>query len=176
MKLEGKKLYYREITEADTDMVLKWRNSDYVRNHFLHREMISRKEHLQWLHEQVMTGKVIQFIMIERITELPIGSVYLRDVDNQEKTAEYGIFIGEASSRGKGYGTEAAQMMLFYAFQQMQLRRLTLRVLADNVQAIRSYERAGFCLELGNEEQMQINGKEEKILFMSAFAGEESDE
>ena len=132
MKLEGKKLYYREITEADTDMVLKWRNSDYVRNHFLHREMISRKEHLQWLHEQVMTGKVIQFIMIERITELPIGSVYLRDVDNQEKTAEYGIFIGEASSRGKGYGKELLRLLLNEA-KEMGIDKVLVTILLDNI-------------------------------------------
>lgn len=176
MRLEGEKLYYREITEADTDIVLKWRNSEYVRDHFIHREIISKEEHLQWLNRKVKTGKVIQFIMIEQMTNNPVGSVYLRDVDYKEKTAEYGIFIGETAARGKGYGTEAARVMVSYAFGQLQLDSLTLRVLADNKQAIKSYEKAGFHLDMGNEEKIQINGKEETVLFMKILRGEELNE
>lgn len=176
MRLEGEKLYYREITEADTDIVLKWRNSEYVRDHFIHREIISKEEHLQWLKSKVKTGKVIQFIMIEQTTDDPVGSVYLRDVDYKEKTAEYGIFIGETVARGKGYGTEAARVMVSYAFGQLQLDSLTLRVLVDNRQAIKSYEKAGFRLDMGNEEKIQINGKEEMVLFMKILRGEELNE
>lgn len=176
MRLEGEKLYYREITEADTDLVLKWRNSESVKDHFIHREIISKEEHLQWLNRKVKTGKVIQFIMVEQMTDNPIGSVYLRDVDYKEKTAEYGIFIGETVARGKGYGTEAARVMVSYAFGQLQLDSLTLRVLVDNRQAIKSYEKAGFRLDMGNEEKIQINGKEEMVLFMKILRGEELNE
>lgn len=176
MRLEGEKLYYRKIVEADTDMVLRWRNSDYVRNHFIHRDMISREEHLRWLHSKVETGKVIQFIMVERTTDIPVGSVYLRDVEYEEKTAEYGIFIGEADSRGKGYGTEAAQVIIKYAFGQLRMKSLALRVLEDNKRAIQSYEKAGFQVDIESTEQLWIDGKEETLLFMKIFAGKESNE
>ena len=166
MRLEGNKLYYREITVEDTDMLLKWRNGQYVRDHFIHRDLITREEHLEWLEKQVKTGKVIQYIMIEKDGDHPVGSVYLRDVDYIKKTAEYGIFIGNEQDSGKGYGTEAAHVMISYVFQKLQFDCLTLRVLADNLRAIKSYEKAGFAQDVEREGYVEINGREELVLFM----------
>lgn len=166
MMFEGNRLYYRSIAEADTDLVLRWRNSDYVRKHFIYRNLITREDHFRWLHNQVEMGNVIQFLMYEKKSNQPIGSVYLRDVDYIKRTAEYGIFIGEGEYRGCGYGTEAAKDMIAYAFDQLRLESLILRVLADNKQAIRSYENAGFILDEQNEQYILIDGKEEQVLFM----------
>ncbi|MCR5604757.1 MAG: GNAT family N-acetyltransferase [Lachnospiraceae bacterium] len=142
--VESERLKYRPIREEDTDMVLGWRNSEYVRDHFLYREYISQEEHLNWLKTRVYTGQVIQFIIEEKATKRPIGSVYFRDVDKDNRTAEYGIFIGEKSARGKGYGNETAMAMVDYFFNTLRFDRLLLRVLKNNIPAIRSYEKAGF--------------------------------
>jgi RimJ/RimL family protein N-acetyltransferase len=40
-------------------------------------------------------------------TERGIGSVYLQKIDMENKTAEFGIFIGEDDENGKGFGSEA---------------------------------------------------------------------
>lgn len=142
--IESERLKYRPIREEDTDMVLGWRNSRYVRDHFLYREYISREEHLNWLKTRVYTGRVIQFVIEEKSTHKPIGSVYFRDMDTDSRTAEYGIFIGEESARGKGYGNETAAAMVDYFFNTLGYDRLLLRVLKNNIPAIKSYERAGF--------------------------------
>lgn len=73
--------------------------------------------------------------------DVPVGSVYIRDIDTTHHKGEYGIFIGEAEARGKGIGTRAAKLMTAYAFRELSLHRLFLRVFADNVRAIRSYEK-----------------------------------
>lgn len=88
-----------------------------------------------------------------------IGSVYLRDIDREAGTAEYGVFIGEEKALGKGYGTEAAKLMLAYGFEKLGLQKIYLRLLEDNAGARKSYEKAGFrtietrretvCLEQG---------------------------
>jgi RimJ/RimL family protein N-acetyltransferase len=63
------------------------------------------------------------------------------------KKGEFGIFIGEDSARGKGYGTVAAQLILRQCFQVMGLNRVYLAVLCDNISAIQSYEKVGFKVE-----------------------------
>ena len=91
------------------------------------------------------TGKVIQFIICEKDNEgRPVGSVYLRDIDREKKSAEYGVFIGEDDAQGKGYGNEAAILMTEFAQNVMALKQLILRVFTYNVSAIKSYENAGF--------------------------------
>ena len=44
----------------------------------------------------------VQYIILDNADGKPVGSVYYRDIDNHNRSAEYGIFIGEESARGKG--------------------------------------------------------------------------
>lgn len=158
----------RPITEADTDKIVHWRNQDFVRSRFLYQEPFTREGHLKWLRTQVETGKVVQFLIV-----LPegreIGSVYFRDIDRTAGCAEYGIFIGEKDALGCGYGTQAAQTALAYAFETLGLRRVFLRVLADNGRAVRSYERAGFVVIRDWEETVELADGEHRVIFMERY-------
>ncbi len=58
-----------------------------------------------------------------------------------------GIGLGEREYWGRGYGTEAMRLALQYAFQELNLHRVSLSVIAYNERAIRSYEKAGFRSE-----------------------------
>lgn len=57
------------------------------------------------------------------------------------------ILIGERELWGKGYGRDAMRVLIRYAFDELNLHRLTLHVLAFNRRAIRSYEKLGFVHE-----------------------------
>ena len=150
--IEGDRVYLRKITYEDTPLVVKWRNNPRVRNNFIYREVFTEDIHNNWMKNKVETGEVVQLIICPRgdligtdaETERPVGSVYLRDIDMNEKTAEYGIFIGEDDATGHGYGNEAAELMCSYAAKELGLKKLILRVFADNLAALRSYEHAGF--------------------------------
>lgn len=172
-KLDGQKLYLREITEDDTDLILRWRNSDFVRANFIHQPLITREEHLLWFREKVQKGLVIQYLMVEKATGKKIGSVYLRDVDYQTGKAEYGIFLGEESVCGKGYGTEAAELMLSFSRNDLGLHKVSLRVLENNVRAIKSYEKAGFHMEGKMVDEVLSNGQYQNLIFMAVIFREE---
>ena len=153
MKLiEGDKIYLRKITYEDTPLVVKWRNNPRVRNNFIYREVFTEEIHNNWMKTKVETGDVVQLIICPKSvgadndtrSSMPVGSVYLRDIDMTEKTAEYGVFIGEDDAIGHGYGNEAADLMCRYAKEELGLKKLILRVFADNIAALRSYEHAGF--------------------------------
>ncbi|MGI8856110.1 MAG: GNAT family N-acetyltransferase, partial [Thermomicrobiales bacterium] len=74
----------------------------------------------------------------------PIGTVGLFDINYRNGRAEFGIFIGEADARGKGYGTETTLLMLDYAFTALGLRNVALTVAEWNVAGQRAYTKAGF--------------------------------
>lgn len=163
--IEGTKVNLRSITETDTDLILKWRNSERVSDNFIFSEKLTAEMHKKWLEEKVKKHLVEQFIIIEKKSGKPIGSVYFRDIDQTKKEAEYGIFIGEDCALGKGYGNETAKLALEYAFEKMKLNRIFLRVFADNEAAIKSYENAGFRTT-NKEEIINKNGTERKIVFL----------
>lgn len=173
MKKEMKKIYLRLMTEEDTDMIIAWRNSDAVRKNFIYQELFTREGHLNWIRTMVDTGRVVQKIICMVDSDKPVGSVYIRDIDLQHRKAEYGIFIGEESARGKGIGTQAASMMLQYCFEELKLHRVFLRAFADNMQAIRSYEKAGFVREAYLHDDVCIDGKFRDIVLMAKLNPEE---
>ena len=159
-------IYLRLMTYEDTENIVNWRNSDAVRKNFIYQALFTRESHENWIRTMVETGKVVQMIICESDTDRPVGSVYIRDIDKTHQKAEYGIFIGEPQARGKGYGTAAAQLMIKYCFEELQLHRLFLRVYAENIQAIRSYEKAGFVKEAHLREDVCIDGKYHDIVLM----------
>ncbi len=63
------------------------------------------------------------------------------------REAWVGIGIGDRDCWGKGYGTDAMKLALRFAFDELNLDRVSLGVYAHNLRAIRSYEKAGFKLE-----------------------------
>ena len=143
--LDGKLIRLRPLTEDDFPLIVKWRNNENVRKNFIYREEFDLEGQKRWKETMIDTGKVIQFIICEKDSnDRPVGSVYLRDIDREKESAEYGVFIGEDDARGKGYGKEAALMMTDYARKDLGLKELILRVFVYNLSAIKSYENAGF--------------------------------
>jgi RimJ/RimL family protein N-acetyltransferase len=83
-----------------------------------------------------------------------------------------GIGIGEAADRGRGYGTEAMQLLLRYAFAELNLARVGLEAFAANQGAIRSYQKAGFTLEGVQREWAQRDGRRVDVVSMGILRQE----
>lgn len=142
---EGKNISLRKITRDDTPLVIKWRNNERVRSHFIYRETFTTESHEKWLREKVDTGRVLQLIICENNRDYrPVGSVYFIFGNDDRTEAEYGIFIGEDDAVGKGYGNETAVLATTYVREHTPVKRLILRVFASNTVARRSYEYGGF--------------------------------
>lgn len=97
-------------------------------------------------------GDWVLFVVYERERLRPIGIAELSDIDRTNRTAEYGIRIGEGDYWGRGYGTEVTYLMLDYAFNALGLHNVALEVHAFNGRAIRAYEKVGFR-EIGRRRQ-----------------------
>ncbi len=170
--IEGEQIRLRLMTETDTDLIVSWRNQEYIRKNFIYQKPFTAAGHHKWIQEMIDTGKAVQFIIYEKKTNRPIGSTYLRDIDYEYQKAEYGIFIGEESAIGKGYGTEAARLMIAYAFDTLALHKVTLRLLVENKGAWKSYEKAGFVKEAYLQDEVKIEGVYRDIILMARICEE----
>ena len=121
--LTGTAVTLRPITDADTDLIVKWRNTPSVVQNFIFRQTFTPEMHRSWLATKVATGQVVQYIILDNADGKPVGSVYYRDIDNHNRSAEYGIFIGEESARGKGLGTETARLFTQFGVDTLHLHR-----------------------------------------------------
>lgn len=168
-ELEAGEIYLRQMTREDTEHIITWRNRDFVRENFIYRKPFTRQGHEAWIREMIDTHKAVQFIICEKESDRAVGSVYIRDIDRQHNKAEYGIFIGEEDALSKGYGSQAARLVIRYAFEELKLHKLMLRVLAKNQRARRSYERAGFVQEAYLKDEVFLEGNYEDVIYMAVL-------
>lgn len=170
--LQGKKVTLRPITLEDTPLIVKWRNTPAVRENFIFREEFTPEMHNAWMKNKVATGQVIQYIIETAQEHKPVGSVYFRDLDWKNQSAEYGMFIGETQARGGGMGTETASLFMKYGFEVLQLHRISLRILKGNAPSYYACEKAGFVQEGIFRDMVRLDGTYRDVIFMAALAPE----
>jgi len=113
------------------------------------------------------------FFMIQTLAdEKVIGLVELDGIKWTFRETYVGIGLGEREYWGKGYGTDAMMLILRYAFQQLDLRRVSLTVYEYNPRAIRSYEKAGFQHEGRLRQALNRDGRRWDILMMGILRDE----
>lgn len=112
------------------------------------------------------------FTIYERETGRPVGNTGLHQLDVRNRSATFGLLIGEPDARGKGYGSEATRLVLDYAFTALGLHNVMLTVYAFNLAARRVYEKAGFRQIGSRRECRWMGGKFWDEVFMDCLASE----
>jgi RimJ/RimL family protein N-acetyltransferase len=145
------RVYLRPFERADAEIYRRWR-ADAVpmalagwpnRAPMSLVEVEKRIERLATDH-----GKEdFAFVICTLDGERPIGEAMLFALDRANGSVGLGIFIGEPDEWGKGYGTDAVDALVDFAFAELRMERVWLNVGTDNKRAIRSYEKAGFIHE-----------------------------
>lgn len=162
--------------EALANAQARWqRNSDYRRNlDTAPPAFWSSNKAKEWIEKEFAEPKVswvefnIRLLQDDRL----IGFIGLNDIRPNHGDCWVGIGIGESDCWGKGYGTDAMRLALRYAFEELNLQRVSLDVFVHNTRAVRSYEKAGFKRE-GIERQLVVrDGQRLDVLVMGVLREE----
>ena len=168
--ITGDKVTLRPIGDSDCVVLVGWRNDPAVQQFFIFREPFTPEMHRNWLHTKVETGKVVQYIIVDNADGKSVGSVYFRDIDPANESAEYGIFIGEASARHRGIGTATARMFVEFGLNTLRLQRRCVRVMGGMVVGGCSYVLAGFATEGVFRDMVKLDGEFRDVVFMSILS------
>jgi RimJ/RimL family protein N-acetyltransferase len=112
-----------------------------------------------WL-EEVQKDKSGFLFAIRPVEEdTLLGYVELDGILWADGNAWIGLGLGRRDNWGKGYGSEAMQLTLKFAFDELNLHRVQLSVFAYNERAIALYEKLGFVREGTYREHIQREGQ-----------------
>lgn len=139
-------LYQRWINDLGT-----------VRNLSLMPRPMTEEQQQEWYERVAKSEGDAAFTIYERATLRPIGNTVLAEIDFRNRSAAFGILIGDPDARGKGYGTETTRLILDYAFTAVGLHNVMLTVFEFNKAGIRAYEKAGYR-ELGRRRECRMMG------------------
>lgn len=100
------------------------------------------------------------------------GEVRLDNISNSDRTASLAIAIYDPALLGHGYGRSAIMKTLATAFMDLDLHRVSIRVLASNLRAIRCYQACGFKIEGREREAAQVGQHREDDVIMGLLRHE----
>lgn len=170
-KLVGERIYLSPRNVEDVEIFTEWMNdffiTDYTGRSY---STITLQEEKAYLEKEQNNKSV--FAIIDLQTDEIIGNVGLHEINNINRTATLGIFIGNKNYWSKGYGTEAIQLILDFGFNYLNLNNIDLALMEFNQRALKCYEKCGFK-EIGRRRKCNfINGKYYDSILMDILAEE----
>lgn len=172
-KLLGEKCYLSPPSIEDAELWAEWFNDLDVALPL--GDEAYTVQTLEGQREMIVNASKHQshvFSIVDRATDQPIGRCLLFGVNAVDRCAMLGIAIGAREYRGKGYGAEALNLLLDYAFNLLNLNSIMLGVFAFNEAAIRCYKKVGFK-EIGRRRQARvIGGKTHDAILMDMLSEE----
>ena len=156
--------------ENDSKLFAKWgRDAEYLR--MLDTSPVrqwSERQYKKWFKEDLEKEKRDDFLFLICTLENDeaIGFIELDGVHWSHGESYVGIGIGERECWSKGYGTDAMKVVLRYAFEELNLHRVSLNVFEYNQRAIHSYEKVGVVVEGCERQFLRREGKRWDMIYM----------
>lgn len=134
----------------------------------------SLKAEKEWMEKEFgkMDNTMYWFAIRSAVEDQLLGDIILEVLNWNMRDAIVGIAIGQRDFWDRGCGTEAMNLLLDFAFAELNLRRVTLNVFEYNPRAIRSYEKAGFRPEGRLRGAILREGRRWDILYMGILREE----
>lgn len=159
--LRGRHVRLTPLSSNDLPVIGRWYHDvEFLRLLDARPAMPQGEESLaRWLEDLQKAPDVFHFGIRLLADEALIGYIVLDDLLWAHRSAWLTIAVGDPGRRGKGFGREALDLTLAFAFRELNLHRVQLTVFAYNQAAIHLYERAGFRLEGTFREALERDGR-----------------
>ena len=150
----------------------RWQGDFAVQRTYRTPGPVTIEEATAWFEPRAVGDGSCRFTIYERGTWRPIGYTYIDGIDWRVGTASFGILIGEADCRRRGYGTETTRSMLDFAFTALGLHSVMLTTDSYNLAGQAAYRKAGFK-EFGRRRECALlNGTYYDWVYMDCLARE----
>ncbi len=174
MLFQSERIYLRKMTGEDVDVYHTWRNDvEVMRTTNPSMDVYTWEDTNGFVNQVILHASSSKsYMIVDSQTNRPIGITSLIQFDLKNRNAECIIDIGEKEYWGKGYGREALKLLLDYAFLEMNLHRVSLRVFSFNEKAIKLYEKLGFKQEGISRQYLFREGKWHDLVHMGILQQE----
>lgn len=164
----------RELERKDLAEINKWRNDpELISCLGAPFRYINLNVDEAWFDGYMKNRhNTVRCAIVEEDQDVILGLVSLASIDHMNQSAEFHIMIGSKDNQGKGIGSFAVREMLHHAFDNLNLQRVELTVLEDNLRAQHLYEKVGFVKEGIKRSAKYKRGKFVNMLMYSVLKSE----
>ena len=141
----------RPVNEADSEMLLDWRNSNQVRLFMSDQRKISPEDHHHWLTERIHNKKKLA-VVAEKSTR-PVGFIQYTVLTTA--VAEWGFYKAPGAEAGIGKAICAEGVK--WAKDNLLLSWLVAKVIHSNTVSLSVHAEIGFEL-ISDQEWLSLTG------------------
>ena len=170
----GRRIRLSAPRETDNETMLSWyEDSTFLRNVDTDLAKPQTLSEIKSFAESATSDKNnVLFYIRDLETDSLLGFIALSGIEWNNGCAMLAIGIGEAKNRNKGYGTEAIQLLLNYAFNELNLHRVGLNYISFNDAGKHLYGKSGFSHEGTVREYVHRDGKYYDLVYMGVLRTE----
>ncbi|GKV56455.1 aminoglycoside N(6')-acetyltransferase [Sporosarcina sp. NCCP-2222] len=159
MFLENERIYLRPLCGQDATALLEMTTDEEIR-YMTGTKAVFTLDQIKRHIDNCANDQTRQdFAICSKEDHSLLGELSILDIDEEDLKAGFRISMRSVQLTGKGYGTEAIQLVLRYVFNHLRLNRLQLEVFAHNARGIRAYEKTGFQREGVLRQSLKYNGQ-----------------
>lgn len=145
MNIQGKNVVLRAISMKDANLLMELINDAETEKMLGGSSFpVSLEGQEKWIAAQTGRTDVLRCIVALKENEEGIGTVILSDIDTKNGVAQVHIKMDKQRGRGKGYGSDALNTIVNYAFGEMRLNCIYADVLEYNTVSQKLFEKCGF--------------------------------
>jgi RimJ/RimL family protein N-acetyltransferase len=168
--IAGEHVILRAFEREDAERCYRWMNDPNIVRTLKTRYPIAFQTEVEWLESAMVDGATERHFAIERKDDRThIGNASLHDIDWVSRTSWFGLFIGEPTAWNRGFGSDAIQTLVRFAFDDMNLHKLRINVFDYNDRAKHVLKSRGFVEEGKLARDFYREGEYHDIVILSIF-------
>ena len=160
----------RDLRDDDCERLFLWRREPEVDRWMCGRAAESFDAHQRWF--DAFRADADRRGWIINRNGAPVGFLTLTGLQDCNRHAEWGWYVGEAEARGRGVGRAAQALGLDQAFGALGLNKVWAQVLSDNETALKAQAAAGFRREGYLRRHALKDGEYRDVVLLAILAEE----
>ena len=166
----GKRIYLGPVIKGDLPFLTVSINDPDVNQFLTVFAPMTEYDEEKWFSSlsDRKPGDIVLAIRLKETNEI-IGTQGLHHISFRDGTATMGYYIGRKDLWGKGYGTEAQMVLLEYAFNTLNLHKVSAEVYDFNPRSKRCLEKCGYVVEGLQKEHRYRNGRRVDCYLLAVF-------
>ncbi|MSQ37589.1 MAG: N-acetyltransferase [Chloroflexi bacterium] len=140
--LKGEGVTLRPPDETDPERFVVWLADTEVTRYLLRPFAVAIEQEREWFKSTGESKTTVYWIV--EAEGRAIGSTGIHDIDWLNANATTGTVIGDRSAWGKGYGSKTMRLRTAYAFEQLNLHKLSSSAFMENEHSKRALQKAGY--------------------------------
>jgi RimJ/RimL family protein N-acetyltransferase len=176
---EGKLINLRPIDhEKDPEVESRWTHDLTLMRSLSHniampQSIAQIKKKYEAIEKKVDEAKnLFHFTIRNKQDNRYLGFIRIEGIEWTHSMGSLKLAVGDEAERNKGYGGDALQLMLRFAFNELNLYRLSAVVDEDNQPALRFFKRHGFVEEVRRRKAILRDGQTWDVIHLGILRDE----